>query len=97
MYPLGVFFLLAEGRLSLSRSQPARAIACYQKAMKVQSQYRNLHHISFWEMANSHLALWQVEESLQCWRSLHKESTVCTPAAPSFQAHVWLTWTCFAL
>jgi len=44
--------------------------------MSVQSQYRNLHHLSFWEMAISNLALWQVEESLKCWRSLHKESTV---------------------
>jgi len=75
--PLGVFFLLAQGRLSLSRSQPAHAIACYQKAMTVQSQYRNLHHLSFWEMAVLHLTLWEVEESLKCWRNLHKESTVC--------------------
>ncbi|KAH9054765.1 hypothetical protein EDB87DRAFT_1767585, partial [Lactarius vividus] len=73
-YPNGVFFLLAQGRLSLCRSQPARAIASYQKAMSVQSQYRNLHHVSFWEMAMSNLALWEIEESLKCWRSLHKES-----------------------
>ncbi|KAH9019529.1 hypothetical protein EDB84DRAFT_1516889 [Lactarius hengduanensis] len=74
-YPEGVFFLLAQGRLSLCRSQPARAIASYQKAMSVQSQYRNLHHISFWEMAESNLALWELEESLKCWRSLHEGST----------------------
>jgi tetratricopeptide (TPR) repeat protein len=74
-YPEGVFFLLAQGRLSLSRSQPRRAIECYQKAMNVQSQYRNLHHLSFWEMAISNLGLWEIEESLKCWRNLHKEST----------------------
>ncbi|KAI9435435.1 hypothetical protein H4582DRAFT_1817570 [Lactarius indigo] len=74
-YPEGVFFLLAQGRLSLCRSQPGRAIASYQKAMNVQSQYRNLHHVSFWEMAVSNLALWEIEESLKCWRSLHREST----------------------
>ncbi|KAI9507300.1 hypothetical protein F5148DRAFT_1206084 [Russula earlei] len=74
-YPEGAFFLLAQGRLSLTRSQPAHAIACYQKAMSVQSQYRNLHHLSFWEMAISHLALWQVQESLNCWRNLQQEST----------------------
>ncbi|KAH9976889.1 hypothetical protein BGW80DRAFT_1436138 [Lactifluus volemus] len=55
---------------------PARPRYCLlSKAMSVQTQYRNLHHISFWEMASSHLALWQVEDSLKCWRSLHKEST----------------------
>lgn len=74
-YPEGVFFLLAQGRLSLSRSQPKRAIECYQKAMNVQSQYRNLHHLSFWEMAISNLGIWEIEESLKCWRNLHKEST----------------------
>ncbi len=73
----GFFFLLAQGRLSLSRSQPKRAIESYRKAMNVQSQYRNLHHISFWEMAISYLGLWEIEESLECWRNLHKESTVC--------------------
>lgn len=73
---LGVFFLLAQGRLNSCRSQPARAIASYQKAMSVQSQYRNLHLISFWEMAASYLTLWEIEESLKCWRSLHKEATV---------------------
>ncbi|SRR6266404_6189868 len=79
VFDLGVFFLLAQGRLSLCRSQPARAIASYQKAMSVQSQYRNLHHVSFWEMAVSNLALWRIEESLKCWRNLHKESTVRVP------------------
>ena len=68
--------MLAQGRLSLSRSQPRRAIECYQKAMSVQSQYRNLHHLSFWEMAISNLGLWEIEEALKCWRNLHKESTV---------------------
>jgi hypothetical protein len=44
--------------------------------MSVQSQYRNLHLISFWEMAVSYLTLWEIEDSLKCWRSLHKEATV---------------------
>lgn len=74
--PLGVFFLFGEGRLSLCRSQPKRAIECYQKAMKAQTQYRNLHHVSYWEMAIAYLALWDIPESLKCWRNLRKESTV---------------------
>jgi hypothetical protein len=47
----------------------------------VQSQYRNLHHLSFWEMAISNLGLWEIEESLKCWRNLHKESTVWSMAS----------------
>ncbi|KAI0049076.1 hypothetical protein FA95DRAFT_1489914 [Auriscalpium vulgare] len=74
-YPNGVFFLFGQGRLSLCRSQPRRAIACYEMAMNAQNQYRNLHHVSFWEMAIARIALWEVPESLVCWRNLQKEST----------------------
>ena len=46
--------------------------------MESQQQYRNLHHISFWEIAISHLALWNLEGSLECWRKLEAEATVLT-------------------
>ncbi|KAJ7861298.1 hypothetical protein B0H13DRAFT_2237305 [Mycena leptocephala] len=69
-YPEGVFFLFGAGRLALMRSQPERAIEYYTKAMTAQTQYRNLHHISFWEMAIAHLALADVDRSLECWRTL---------------------------
>lgn len=74
-YPNGVFFLLSQGRLSLCRSQPAQAIEWYQKAINSQNQYRNLHHISYWEMATSYLALWDVPSSLGCWQKLGAEAT----------------------
>ncbi|KAJ7743912.1 hypothetical protein DFH07DRAFT_869858 [Mycena maculata] len=74
-YPEGVFFLFGAGRLALARSQPAQAIEFYSKAMAAQSQYRNLHHISYWEMAIANLALGEVSASLGCWRYLQKEAT----------------------
>ncbi|EIW75037.1 hypothetical protein CONPUDRAFT_147567 [Coniophora puteana RWD-64-598 SS2] len=74
-YPTGVFFLFGAGRLSLCRSQPARAIAYYTKALETQSQYRNLYHISWWEIAIANLALWNVSDSLECWTNLQKEAT----------------------
>ncbi|KAJ7926824.1 hypothetical protein B0H13DRAFT_1599253 [Mycena leptocephala] len=74
-YPEGVFFLFGAGRLALMRSQPERAIEYYTKAMTAQTQYRNLHHISFWEMAIAHLALADVDRSLECWRTLEREAT----------------------
>ena len=58
----GVFFLFGAGRLALQQSHPREAIAHYTKAMYVQQQYRNLHHISFWEIAMARLALWEVGE-----------------------------------
>ncbi|KAJ7473524.1 hypothetical protein FB451DRAFT_1367440 [Mycena latifolia] len=74
-YPEGVFFLFGAGRLALARSQPALAIEYYTKAMVAQMQYRNLHHISFWEMAIANLALADVRASLACWRDLEREAT----------------------
>ena len=73
---VGIFFLFGAGRLSLCRAQPEQAIKYYCQAIRAQSQYRNLHHISYWEMAIAHLALWDVKSSLACWTELEKESTV---------------------
>ncbi|KAK7453411.1 hypothetical protein VKT23_011676 [Stygiomarasmius scandens] len=74
-YPNGVFFLFGAGRLSLVRSQPRRAVAFYKRAMEVQNQYRNLHHISYWEIALSTLALWDLRGSLEAWEVLKEEAT----------------------
>ncbi|KAJ7200812.1 hypothetical protein GGX14DRAFT_466162 [Mycena pura] len=74
-YPEGVFFLFGAGRVALVRSQPQEAIEYYTKAMEAQKQYRNLHHISFWEMAIANLALADVDASLACWRDLEREGT----------------------
>ncbi|KAF5323980.1 hypothetical protein D9611_008246 [Ephemerocybe angulata] len=74
-YPNGVFFLFGAGRLSLIRSQPARAIEYYERAMGVQNQYKNLDHVSYWEIAICRLALWDVLGSEKCWRELVKEAS----------------------
>lgn len=73
---IGVFFLFAQGRMSLVRSQPAKAIEYYKKAAAAQQQYRNLHLISFWEMAIANVALWDIQQSLECWTILKAEGTV---------------------
>jgi hypothetical protein len=75
-FHLGVFFLFGAGRLALIRSQPHLAISYYTQAMHAQQQYRNLHYISYWEMAISYLALWDLSGSLGCWRVLEAEGNV---------------------
>lgn len=74
-YPNGVFFLFGAGRLGLVRSQPRAAIKYYTKAMEVQKQYRNLHHVSYWEIAIANLALWDLDASLKSWAVLKDEAT----------------------
>lgn len=72
----GVFFLFGGGRLALCRSQPLKAIDFYTRAHESQSQYRNLHHISFWEIAIANFCLWDIPASLVCWRDLQAEASV---------------------
>ena len=44
--------------------------------MEVQDQYRNLHLISYWEIAVTNMALWDIPAALDCWKALHAEATV---------------------
>lgn len=74
-YPNGVFFLFGAGRLALVRSQPSKALAYYARAAQAQSQYRNLHHISWWESAVACLGLWRVAESRSWWGKLGGEAS----------------------
>lgn len=71
----GVFFLLAQGKLRVIRSQAALAIDSYEAAVKAQSQYRSLHYVSFWELAICNMAVWRLDESLKYWRYLQAEAT----------------------
>jgi hypothetical protein len=73
---LGVFFLLGAGQLYLMRSQPALAVDFYTKAIECQTQYRNLHHISTWEIAVCQLALFDLPASRDCWKIMYEEATV---------------------
>ncbi|KAG9310772.1 hypothetical protein JVU11DRAFT_8621 [Chiua virens] len=74
-YPNGVFFLFGAGRLALARSQPQQALEYYACAAQAQSQYRNMHHISWWESAIANLALWNIDTSRDWWSRLRGEAT----------------------
>ncbi|KAG8215539.1 hypothetical protein J3R82DRAFT_9198 [Butyriboletus roseoflavus] len=74
-YPNGVFFLFGAGRLALARSQPQRALEYYARAAQAQTQYRNMHHVSWWESAIANLALWNVDGSKDWWGRLRREAT----------------------
>ena len=72
----GVFFLFAQGRICVIRGQPVKAIEYYRKAANAQQQYKNLHLVSYWEIAIANLALWDIKQSLECWVTLKTEGTV---------------------
>jgi hypothetical protein len=56
--------------------------------MDAQDQIRNLHLVSYWEMAVANISLWDVDASLRCWRTLEAEGTVRLPASFSPPASV---------
>ncbi|KIY49684.1 hypothetical protein FISHEDRAFT_40551 [Fistulina hepatica ATCC 64428] len=74
-YPNGPLFLIYAGRLALNRSRPTKAIEYYRRAIEVQTQYKNLHYVSYWEMAVAALSLWDLSSSLEYWRILAQEAT----------------------
>ena len=43
--------------------------------MTIQSQYPNLHYISYWELAVCNFALWNIPQSLVYWRKLRAGAT----------------------
>ena len=71
----GVVFLFGAGRLAFARSQPQRSLEYYARAAQAQSQYRNMHHVSWWESAIANLALWNVDASKDWWYRLRVEAT----------------------
>ncbi|EJD05281.1 uncharacterized protein FOMMEDRAFT_18880 [Fomitiporia mediterranea MF3/22] len=74
-FPNGVFFLFAQGRLAILRSQPSVALSSHNRALSVQAQYHSLHYVSFWELAMAYMSLWDVPAALIQWRALEKEAT----------------------
>ncbi|TEB19564.1 hypothetical protein FA13DRAFT_1844951 [Coprinellus micaceus] len=77
-YPRGVFFLFGAGRLALMRSEPGRAVEYYVRAIEKKHEggkYRNLDHISYWEIACASLALWDVRAGEVWWDRLEREAS----------------------
>ncbi|CAG8571646.1 15_t:CDS:2 [Ambispora gerdemannii] len=73
-YPNGVLFLYFSGRLHQSESYMYEAIAQYKSAINIQKQWKQLHHICYWEMALNYQCLMDFEHAYECFKTLCKES-----------------------
>ncbi|CAG8745827.1 8292_t:CDS:1, partial [Ambispora leptoticha] len=73
-YPNGVLFLYFSGRLNQSESYIAEAIVQYKSAINIQKQWKQLHHICYWEMALNYQCLMDFENAYECFKTLCKES-----------------------
>ncbi|CAG8587748.1 9692_t:CDS:2, partial [Paraglomus brasilianum] len=73
-YPNGVLFLYFSGRLNQSESYIHEAIEQYKTAISIQKQWKQLHHICYWEMALNYQCLMDFENAYECFKTLCKES-----------------------
>ncbi|KAI9476598.1 MAG: hypothetical protein EXX96DRAFT_577717 [Benjaminiella poitrasii] len=74
LYPDGVFFLYFSGRQLSSRSQLSEAKNQYQKAIHIQKDWKQLHHMCYWELGLINLVQQNWQEAYKCYTILQKES-----------------------
>ncbi|KAI7901307.1 uncharacterized protein BX663DRAFT_514064 [Cokeromyces recurvatus] len=74
VYPDGVFFLYFSGRQLSSQRQLKEAKAQYQRAIQIQKDWKQLHHICYWELGLIHLTQQDWQEAVKCYSILQKES-----------------------
>ncbi|CAG8510434.1 2404_t:CDS:2 [Ambispora leptoticha] len=73
-YPDGVLFLYFSGRINQTESYIDEAIVQYKKAIDIQKQWKQLHHICYWELALNYQCLRDFERAHECFEILCKES-----------------------
>ncbi|CAG8490922.1 6881_t:CDS:2, partial [Ambispora gerdemannii] len=73
-YPNGVLFLYFSGRLNQTECYIDKAIVQYKKAIEIQRQWKQLHHMCYWEMALNYQCLMNFERAYECFETLCEES-----------------------
>jgi tetratricopeptide (TPR) repeat protein len=73
-YPNGVFFLYLFGRAKMSDRQLWEAKKQYQRAIDIQEDWKQLHHMCYWELGLISLIEKDYTESVRIYDLLGKES-----------------------
>ncbi|KAI8051415.1 uncharacterized protein B0P05DRAFT_518625 [Gilbertella persicaria] len=73
-YPRGVFFLYFNGRLMVSKRLLDEAEEQYQKAIETQKDWKQLHHMCFWELGPIYMMRQQWQKAFDIYTGLQKES-----------------------
>ncbi|KAL9933090.1 hypothetical protein V8E36_007808 [Tilletia maclaganii] len=73
-FPQGVFFLYFSARLYGTQALPEKAIEYYRNAIEAQREYKQLHHLCFWDLSLTYLATCDFARAYECYDVLSRES-----------------------
>ncbi|KAG2180137.1 hypothetical protein INT43_003925 [Umbelopsis isabellina] len=74
IYPDGVMFLFFNGKLKSSEGMIDQAIEQYHKAIDIQKEWKQLHHICYWELGMCYMMQCKWKSANECFTILYKES-----------------------
>ncbi|KAM3578559.1 hypothetical protein VKS41_008944 [Umbelopsis sp. WA50703] len=74
IYPDGVMFLYFNGKLNSSEGKIDQAIEQYNKAIDTQKEWKQLHHICYWELGLCYMMQCKWKMANDCFTILYKES-----------------------
>jgi tetratricopeptide (TPR) repeat protein len=73
-YPNGIFFLYFSARLYAAQALPEKAIEYYRNAIESQREYKQLHHMCFWDLSITYLSTCDYGRAHECYDVLSRES-----------------------
>ncbi|KAE8250525.1 hypothetical protein A4X13_0g4653 [Tilletia indica] len=73
-FPQGIFFLYFSARLYGAQALPEKAIEYYRNAIEAQREYKQLHHLCFWDLSLTYLATCDFARAYECYDVLSRES-----------------------
>jgi tetratricopeptide (TPR) repeat protein len=74
IYPDGVMFLYFSGKLNCSEGKLDKGIEQYHKAIDTQKDWKQLHHICYWELGLNYMMKCNWTQANKCFSILQKES-----------------------
>lgn len=74
IYPDGVMFLYFSGKLNCSKGKLDKAINQYHKAIDTQKDWKQLHHICYWDLGLNYMMKCNWTQANKCFSILRKES-----------------------
>lgn len=73
-FPNGIFFLYFSARLYAAQALPEKAIEYYRNAIESQRDYKQLHHMCFWDLSITYLTTCDYARAHECYDVLSRES-----------------------
>ena len=73
-FPNGIFFLFFSARLYAAQALPEKAIEYSRNAIESQREYKQLHHLCFWDLSLTYLCTCDFARAYECYDVLSRES-----------------------